>query len=848
MNDDNSFIIYEDDLEDYPPNPDEAVPDNPASFIGDDEFARHPTAHGAGAAPGRGNGAINGSASGGPSNRPGSKSAGYAGGRATSGGGGGLLAGHPSLPASQMQYREVIVDNNGVARQAGADSQEGKFITQFRQSAEQNLYLFAKGVLNRHFLTSYLHKPVCEFIQQRPPFRKLILMPREHAKTAICSGTLPAHVLIQPAETNIYFPGMAGRECRILMAGETETMAKKNLRVIRDGIFAGNTLFRALWPQCIWERPKAQASEWSANAIIIPRDNEWPDPSIRAVGVGGAITGARPNFMIKDDLISLAAANSELVMQEAIDWHIASRALLETYETETGNQSWEVSIGCLTEDVEVTMADGQRKLIKEVEAGDEVWSADVDGSLQKRFVTAVIPQGYSDTFEIKTTRTTVKATANHPFLISRNVKDLVWVRADELQKKDLIVAHKRLDTSDFMDTLDVEFLWFLGFMFGDGWANVKGKRGYVCFSAGVDETLNNRALLCLRRYVTKTKIYLAKGRYYRTDSKPGAETLMSLGLKGTAKTKRVPKWVYQCDTEHQIAFLRGFCDADGGRQSNEIWRVEISNEKLLRDLRHLATLCGVRTGIVSVRERLSQPPNSPKLIKAISYGASFNLATIKRKESHSRNNTGGQNVWRDTKMHNNLRFERVTDITKNNIQEPVWDLTVKGTPSFFANGLAVHNTRWAVFDLYSYIIDTDPSVELIDAHFHRIIEDGKILWHEKYTLDDIEQLRAEYGSLFFLLYMNTAADPSLTDFDLEQVRSFEIIDNKLLFNSDNRDFFMEEQKKRRNKAKHITQTIDEERVASLVPNLRGRRLNDAIDVMRNRQEYLEMKGVRFKGG
>jgi predicted acetyltransferase len=79
--------------------------------------------------------------------------------------------------------------------------------------------------------------------------------------------------------------------------------------------------------------------------MIVPRETEWPDPTVRAIGVGGAITGARPTVLIKDDLVSLAAANSEVEMQTAIDWHIASRALMEEYEKDTGMEALEFIIG-----------------------------------------------------------------------------------------------------------------------------------------------------------------------------------------------------------------------------------------------------------------------------------------------------------------------------------------------------------------------------------------------------------------------------------------------------------------------------------------------------------------------
>ena len=244
-----------------------------------------------------------------------------------------------------FQNREIVAQSNGQARQAGATTAEGEYIKVFRSVAEENLFIFSHGIMGRSYMTGDLHLPVCNFVQECPPFRKLVLMPREHAKTSIVSHCLPAHILIQKAENNIYFPGLDGCECRILLAGETEGMASKNLRVV-ESVFTGNSTFRAIWPERCWQgNPKRHGAKWSDKEMEIPRQTAWPDPSVKAIGVGGAITGARPNVLIKDDLISFAAANSDAVMLEAIDWHKVSRALLEEYEKESGLHSLEFIVG-----------------------------------------------------------------------------------------------------------------------------------------------------------------------------------------------------------------------------------------------------------------------------------------------------------------------------------------------------------------------------------------------------------------------------------------------------------------------------------------------------------------------
>lgn len=222
----------------------------------------------------------------------------------------------------------VVDTRTGKVREPGTLGEDGgRKFAQVRANAERSLYYFTKFILGRRYLTDTLHAPVCGFLQNGRYPRKLLLLPREHAKTSLVSHGLPIHVLLQPEDANIYVPGLDGSECRILLACETEGRAMDHIRVIQTA-FESNTLLRALWPEKCWRNPRREAKKWNDRELIIPRRNEYPDPSIRGIGVGGAITGAHPNILIKDDLISVEAANSPTVMQTAIHWHVTSRALI----------------------------------------------------------------------------------------------------------------------------------------------------------------------------------------------------------------------------------------------------------------------------------------------------------------------------------------------------------------------------------------------------------------------------------------------------------------------------------------------------------------------------------------
>lgn len=239
-----------------------------------------------------------------------------------------------SIPTEDvLDAGELVVDPHGRVRQAGASAADTAFIAATRARCERSLYAFAKGILNYHFLTAALHKPVADWLQKFPPFRKLLLMPRGHGKTQLVPRSIPLHAWIQPTATNLYLPGVPGTHTRILLAGETETMAKGNIRVVRSHL-ESNDLLRGLWPHVVWENPRRDAKVWNDTEIIIPRDTEFAEASLQACGVGAAITGKHPNFLLKDDITTEAAANSDVIMQTAIDWHINTRALMSSPSTD----------------------------------------------------------------------------------------------------------------------------------------------------------------------------------------------------------------------------------------------------------------------------------------------------------------------------------------------------------------------------------------------------------------------------------------------------------------------------------------------------------------------------------
>ena len=109
-------------------------------------------------------------------------------------------------------------------------------------------------------------------------------------------------------------------------------------------------------------------------------------------------------------------------------------------------------------------------------------------------------------------------------------------------------------------------------------------------------------------------------------------------------------------------------------------------------------------------------------------------------------------------------------------------------------------------------VENDASVE---CQTRSIVEDGESIWPERFPSKRVDQLRREFGSMFYLLYMNSVGDPELVDFDIELVREFKYVQDgeALEFLEDAQDGFLV--KKLKDKGSAVDQ----------MPSLRGMKLD-----------------------
>jgi len=242
------------------------------------------------------------------------------------------------------------------------------------------------------------------------------------------------------------------------------------------------------------------------------------------------------------------------------------------------------------------------------------------------------------------------------FNISEDDIDLFYNNTKSLLNKKLEFA------------IDNEFIKFIGFMLGDGWVVKNG----IGFALGVYEDQNQYYINYAKRFQKNLRLTTSKhSKFSRTiviDSKELKNIFIESGfISGFAK-KRIPKWIYNMNLTNKRSLIRGLFDADG---SDKYGVIGLANKNLITDLKELCLQAGIGCG------RLTKKDGSTK----------FNNKTKKfetRQDSYKL-------YINFNNIIDNVRFEKVIDITKNN-EEPVWDLEVDNDlHNFIGNGIVVHN-------------------------------------------------------------------------------------------------------------------------------------------------------------
>ena len=501
-----------------------------------------------------------------------------------------------------------------------------------------------------------------------------------------------------------------------------------------------------------WGRKARQTVEQNPDLNIALSDDrslvhDWElthGGGMMTAGVGGPFTGRGFNLMVVDDPIkNRSEANSPTIRNHIWNWWTSTART----RLEPGGSI--IVVMCVAEGQRVLMGDGRWKPIQNIEPGEKVYSWD-GTTLAPQSVKAKIPQGYAKTLVVTTDRHSLTVTPEHPFLTRFGT----YVRAEDLRPGDMVETvdtlprhGKKLWLSEQKRYATKEFLWLLGYLWGDGWVtrhvriNQNNAVSYaVCCSRGVRAAENDRVESLFRKWFGG-RPYATAGGYFRLDSNSAGRLLERLGLKPGvgAKGKSLPDWIWGMRSLEKRAFLEGLLDADGTQITNpkhRSRRLVSASHALIEGVRSLALTCGVRpTGGWKQTGRY-QPPNSPEPVDAEFWGLDLIFEVPGRA----------------------LRRWRVKEVHPGPVV-PTYDLSVAGTENFVAEGFVVHNTRWHEDDLVGRLLNGNQEDEFEDLdEWHHVRfpalaeendplgrEENDPLWPTRYDTRALANLRVEVG-------------------------------------------------------------------------------------------------------
>lgn len=207
----------------------------------------------------------------------------------------------------------------------------------------------------------------------------------------------------------------------------------------------------------------------------------------------------------------------------------------------------------------------------------------------------------------------------------------------------------------------------------------------------------------------------------RFSSKAAVDELTSIGFSGTARTKRVPSWVFQLCDELKLAFLRGYLDADGTVCKKGRVRFDSCSEPMLQQMRQLCMDVGIPVTNIQCSEQITTLPCGRKF-PSTSYRFTCsdpreNLRIGSHTPEYVRRMTDGKPFERKDRNYPKYggrgfdlpgcSLSRIRSIEKEPA-EPVYDLEVEGTHSFVANGVVVHNSNIESESLHFVLISVLP--------------------------------------------------------------------------------------------------------------------------------------------
>jgi DNA topoisomerase-1 len=258
----------------------------------------------------------------------------------------------------------------------------------------------------------------------------------------------------------------------------------------------------------------------------------------------------------------------------------------------------------------------------------------------------------------------------------------------------------------------------LGYYLGDGFITKRsnGENSHLNFSEGHPKLIVRYTEICRDVFgITPLAANHRGGNSVVLSlySREFADVVESMGVTGSALTKRVPGWVFDLADDLKFAFLRGYLDADGNFFVNEIRGIEYgsfgfesTNRSLIEDLRELAISAGLQVSNLSKRDGHGYTEGTSYRFFINEYSSVNHLldsgealkGARTRQYSLSDRSNELRKSWYWSRLHildsKIFALERVLEIREDG-KSMTYDVSMADSrdPNFIANGFVVHNSH-----------------------------------------------------------------------------------------------------------------------------------------------------------
>ena len=219
---------------------------------------------------------------------------------------------------------------------------------QLRIAAEADLATFIRLVAP-HRVLGHVHEDLIKW-WDRPDAKshQLVLMPRDHQKSAMIGFRVAWAITKDPTLTVLYI-------------SSTANLAEKQLSFIKDILTSKQ--YRTYWPDMV-EKEEGKRTKWTSNEICVdhPKRKEEGvrDPTIFTGGLTTSLTGMHCNIAVLDDVV----VQENAYIKEGRDKVRQQYSLLASIET-TGAREWIVGTRYHGSDLYGELQDIVKKVVDE---------------------------------------------------------------------------------------------------------------------------------------------------------------------------------------------------------------------------------------------------------------------------------------------------------------------------------------------------------------------------------------------------------------------------------------------------------------------------------------------------